>query len=135
MKSPIIHSLLLVTLAMAAGVAAQTPPPAKPAAKPLGTMPEAAQFPKVEFVWEERVTLSPAVVLGKTAIGQRQYIPITGGTIDGRRLGLPVADGERLRLAQRRLFHPARRRHADPRIERIDELPARCRRRAQLHAR
>jgi hypothetical protein len=39
-------------------------PAAAPA--PLGTQPAADILPKVEFVFEERVTLAPAVVLGET---------------------------------------------------------------------
>jgi len=61
--------------------------------KPLGSMPEPEQFPKVEFVFEERVTLAPPVVMGQTALGHRQYIPITGGTIAGPRLKGRVIPG------------------------------------------
>lgn len=49
----------------------------------LGTPPDAAAFPKIEFAFEARVTLAPAVVLGETGVGHRQYIPITGGTVAG----------------------------------------------------
>ena len=66
---------------------------AQPVQKPLGSMPEPDQFPQVEFVFEERVTLAPPVVLGKTALGDRQYIPITGGTIAGPRLNGRVIPG------------------------------------------
>lgn len=61
--------------------------------KPLGAIPDPEQFPRVEFVFEERVTLAPAVVLGQTAVGHRQYIPITGGTIAGPRLNGRVIPG------------------------------------------
>jgi hypothetical protein len=61
--------------------------------QPLGAMPSAEQFPKVEFVFEERVTLAPPVVLGQTALGHRQYIPITGGTIVGPKLNGRVVPG------------------------------------------
>jgi hypothetical protein len=47
----------------------------------------------MEFVFEERVTLAPAVVLGDTDLGHRQYIPITGGTIAGPRLKGEVIPG------------------------------------------
>ena len=47
----------------------------------------------MEFVFEERVTISPAVVLGETALGYRQYIGITGGTIAGPRLEGRVVPG------------------------------------------
>lgn len=62
-------------------------------AAPLGAMPGADQFPKVEFVFEERVTLAPPTVLGETALGHRQYIPITGGTIAGPKLNGRVIPG------------------------------------------
>jgi hypothetical protein len=61
--------------------------------QPLGSMPEPDEFPQVEFVFEERVTLAPPVVLGETALGHRQYIPITGGTIAGPRLNGRVIPG------------------------------------------
>lgn len=66
---------------------------AQPAASELGAMPTPEQFPVVEFVFEERVTLAPATVLGETALGHRQYIPITGGTIAGPKLNGRVIPG------------------------------------------
>jgi len=60
---------------------------------PLGSVPEASQLPRAEFVFEERVTLSPAVVLGETALGHRQYIPITGGKVAGPKLNGEVIPG------------------------------------------
>lgn len=59
----------------------------------VGVAPGAADIPQVEFVFEERVTIDPAVVLGDTAFGHRQYIPITGGTVDGPRLKGQVVPG------------------------------------------
>lgn len=60
---------------------------------PLGTIPGADQVPKAEFVFEERVTLGQPVVLGDTALGHRQFIPITGGTIAGPKLNGEVMPG------------------------------------------
>jgi hypothetical protein len=80
-----IGTLLYAALANIA-FAADAPPA-------LGTMPDAAQFPTVEFVFEERVTLAPATVLGETALGHRQYIPITGGEIAGPKLQGRVIPG------------------------------------------
>ena len=60
---------------------------------PLGTPPPPDAMPRAEFVFEERVTLAPAVVLGETALGQRQYIPITGGKIVGPKLNGEVIPG------------------------------------------
>lgn len=77
----------LVLSLLAASAHGQNPP------APLGSMPRADQFPKVEFVFEERVTLAPPRVLGRTALGQRQYIPITGGTIAGPKLNGRVIPG------------------------------------------
>jgi hypothetical protein len=66
---------------------------AQPKPTELGSMPSKEQFPTVEFVFEERVTLGPAVVLGQTDKGHRQFIPITGGTIAGRKLKGKVRPG------------------------------------------
>jgi len=55
--------------------------------------PAQEDLPKIEFAFEERVTLSPAVVLGDTALGYRQYIPITGGTVAGPKLKGRVVPG------------------------------------------
>ncbi len=60
---------------------------------PLGTPPPADAVPRLEFAFEERVTLDAGVVLGDTALGRRQYIPITGGTIAGPRLRGSVVPG------------------------------------------
>lgn len=66
---------------------------AQPVATELGAMPTEAQFPKVEFAFEARITLGPARTVGETATGQRQYIPITGGTIAGPKLTGRVIPG------------------------------------------
>lgn len=60
---------------------------------PLGAPPPAAAVPLIEFAFEERVTIDPAVVLGDTALGYRQYIPITGGTVAGPKLQGRVVPG------------------------------------------
>lgn len=39
--------------------------------------------PRLEFAFEELVTLAPAIVPGKTPYGSRNMIPITGGTFEG----------------------------------------------------
>lgn len=49
--------------------------------------------PTIEFAFEERVKIAPAVVLGETALGHRQYIAITGGTVTGPRLKGKVLPG------------------------------------------
>lgn len=82
--------VLLATLLMNAATVAQ---PEQPKKTELGSMPPAEQFPKVEFAFEERVTLGPAVVLGDTDKGHRQFIPITGGTIAGPKLQGKVRPG------------------------------------------
>jgi len=67
--------------------------PAVAESPPLGAIPPADAVPRVEFAFEERVTLSPAVVLGNTALGHRQFIPITGGTVAGPKLKGQVVPG------------------------------------------
>jgi hypothetical protein len=59
----------------------------------LGVAPQAAAMPRLEFAFEFRVTLAPPVVLGDTAFGHRQYIPITGGRIAGPKLTGEVLSG------------------------------------------
>ena len=59
----------------------------------VGAAPPEDAVPRVEFAFEERVTLAPAVVLGNTALGHRQYIPITGGTVAGPKLNGKVLPG------------------------------------------
>ncbi len=85
-----LKTMAVLTIAFAAshGAMAQEAP-----AAPLGATPPAEQFPQVEFVFEERVTLAPAVVVGDTVVGRRQYIPITGGEIAGPRLNGRVVPG------------------------------------------
>jgi len=39
--------------------------------------------PRLEFAFEEIVSLAPAIPVGKTAFGERLIIPITGGTFEG----------------------------------------------------
>jgi hypothetical protein len=60
---------------------------------PLGTPPTGAAVPRLEFAFEERVTLEPGIVLGDTALGHRQYIPITGGQVAGPKLRGTVVPG------------------------------------------
>lgn len=52
-------------IALFAGVL-MSPVQAQDAPPQLGAMPDAAQFPQVEFVFEERVTLAPAA--GETPV-------------------------------------------------------------------
>jgi hypothetical protein len=65
------------------------------AATPLGSAPPVADVPAVEFAFEERVSIDPAIVLGETLVGHRQYIPITGGTVAGPKLKGQVMPGGR----------------------------------------
>jgi hypothetical protein len=66
------HALELVAaltaaLASSQAIAADPPPP----------------VPRLEFAFEELVTLAPALAPGKTPYGSRNMIPITGGTFEG----------------------------------------------------
>ena len=78
-------TLALIGMVAAVPVSAESPP--------VGAPPPADAVPRVEFAFEERVTISPAVVLGNTALGHRQYIPITGGTVAGPKLKGQVVPG------------------------------------------
>lgn len=100
MRTSILNTLgtlgavaILTMVALPCANAQQNPQQTPPQATPLGAMPSEAQFPTVEFVFEERVTLAPATVQGETALGHRQYIPITGGTVVGPKLNGRVIPG------------------------------------------
>jgi len=49
--------------------------------------------PRMEFAFEERVTLAPTVEMGDTALGARRVIQITGGTVSGPKLKGVVQPG------------------------------------------
>lgn len=83
-------NVLYKTAAVAGLLAAFPGVAATPA---VGSPPPAADVPRIEFAFEERVTISPPVVLGETAFGHRQYIPITGGTVAGPNLKGQVLPG------------------------------------------
>jgi hypothetical protein len=83
--------LLLLLIAMSMAGAQQGKSRPGPAA--LGAQPPPSAFPRAEFAFEFRVTLAPAVVLGETPFGHRQYIPITGGTIAGPKFSGEVLPG------------------------------------------
>ncbi|HTV79257.1 MAG TPA: DUF3237 family protein [Steroidobacteraceae bacterium] len=67
------------------------------AACTLVGLPSGAQTPvqpaPTSFVFEEVATLAPAQVLGDTALGRRQSIPITGGTFSGSGLSGRIVPG------------------------------------------
>jgi hypothetical protein len=50
---------------------------------PAPAQPETPPAPRLEFAFEEIVTLGAAIPVGSTALGQRNIIPITGGTFEG----------------------------------------------------
>jgi len=45
--------------------------------------PSAAPEPVLEFAFEEVVTLAADIPVGRTALGERKIVPITGGTFEG----------------------------------------------------
>ncbi len=65
----------------------------RPGSATLGAQPPPSAFPRAEFAFEFRVALTPAVVLGQTPFGHRQYIPIAGGRIAGPKLSGEVLPG------------------------------------------
>jgi hypothetical protein len=57
--------------------------------------------PRLEFAFEELVTLGPAIAAGKTPYGARTMIPITGGTFEGAGIrGIVVPGGWDWQLAR-----------------------------------
>jgi len=58
-----------------------------------GATPATDAAPKLELAFEELVTLDKAVVVGDTAFGHRQYVPITGGSVTGAKLKGKVLPG------------------------------------------
>jgi hypothetical protein len=78
MKKLIQCSFFILLMATAKNTTAQT------------TLPE----PKLEFIFEAKVTLDPIQELGITTYGKRRIIPITGGTFTGPNMaGTIVAGG------------------------------------------
>jgi hypothetical protein len=53
------------------------------AAVPAQASAQEVEPPRLEFAFEELVLLGPAAALGKTPYGNRNMIPITGGTFEG----------------------------------------------------
>jgi hypothetical protein len=80
-----MKTLIAASMLMPAAVFAQD--------QKVGEPPPAEAIPRLEFAFEERVTLSPAVVLGDTVLGYRQYIGITGGSVAGPKLKGRVVPG------------------------------------------
>lgn len=88
----------MASLLLRAGICGLALVPLAGAAEPsasarVGTAPAAGAMPELEFAFEARVTLAPAVVLGETAVGHRQYIPITGGVVSGPKFRGEVLPG------------------------------------------
>lgn len=65
--------IALVACAFAVAAIAQSPAVAQ----------DQAPAPRLEFAFEEVVTLGQAIPLGDTPLGKRNIIPITGGTFEG----------------------------------------------------
>lgn len=67
--------------------------------KAEGNTPEPLQ---TEFVYEAIVSIDAPVEVGKTPLGQRRFIPITGGTFEGPKLKGEIIPGG----ADWQLSHP-----------------------------
>jgi lysophospholipase L1-like esterase len=64
--------------------------------KLMGETPRAssaADTPTLDFVFEESVTLAPGVKVGTTPFGERNIVPITGGTFSGPRIKGKILPG------------------------------------------
>lgn len=66
----IVQAALIVSVAISCGHAQTTPNPVD-------------DTPKLDFIYEELVTLGQAVHPGDTPWGERNIVPITGGTFSG----------------------------------------------------
>jgi hypothetical protein len=58
-----------------------------------GAAADKLQTPHLEFVFEELVTLGPPEHPGKTPFGERNIVPITGGTVTGPNIKGKVMPG------------------------------------------
>src|SRR6185437_10641165 len=52
-----------------------------------------SQAPRLEFVFEARVTIAPTVEMGETPRGRQRMIPITGGVVEGPNFKAEVLAG------------------------------------------
>lgn len=57
------------------------------------TTAEADAAPRLEFVFEEIVSVDKTVNVGDTPLGHRMYVPITGGTVSGPKFKGKVLPG------------------------------------------
>ena len=82
----------MILMAVLAGSSlAMTLRPMTMCAQPAGS--DKIETPQLEFVFEEVVTLAPAVHPGKTPLGERNIVPITGGTFSGPNIKGQVMPG------------------------------------------
>jgi hypothetical protein len=58
-----------------------------------GQAPPAADLPKMDFIFEEIVTLGEEIKVGQTPFGGRKIIPITGGSFAGPKLKGRILSG------------------------------------------
>jgi hypothetical protein len=89
----VLARLAAALLLIGCGSAAAQQPDRAAAPKDLGAQPPASVAPRAEFAFEFHVNLLPAVVVGDTPSGRRQYIPIAGGTIAGPKFRGEVLSG------------------------------------------
>lgn len=85
-----MHRLRLLARIAAVLYCALTPAMVIHAQAPARTEPAA---PRLQFVFEEQVTLAADVPVGETPIGKRNIVPITGGTFAGPSLHGKVMPG------------------------------------------
>lgn len=63
------------------------------AAAPVSATLPVNDEPGLEFVYEAIVTLEPTIEVGRTPLGTRRRVPITGGYFAGPRIGGKVLSG------------------------------------------
>ena len=84
------REIVLLAVLVASSLVATIYPMPMRAQAPAGDKIDTPQF---ELVFEEVVTLAPAVHPGKTPLGERNIVPITGGTFSGPNIKGQVMPG------------------------------------------
>ncbi|TWB30870.1 uncharacterized protein DUF3237 [Nitrospirillum bahiense] len=81
------------TAGIAGAIVADRAEAAAPSAPPtpLSTVP--LQLPTTEFTYEAVVDLEPMITLGRSPLGERRMVPITGGVFQGPRIKGTVLGG------------------------------------------
>jgi len=83
-----LNAVVLIAVLCAGAVRAQ-----QASSSSSGSQKEASDIPHLEFVFEEFVTLGASIHPGETPFGDRNIVPITGGTFSGPNIRGKVLSG------------------------------------------